>query len=97
MSIVLVGGILSIFEALMLISFGISWPISIYKSVKTKIVKGKSPLFMAILCFGYASGILHKIFYAYDAIIFLYILNLILVATDLFLYYKYIKLPENLN
>jgi hypothetical protein len=85
--------IMSIFEALMLLCFGVSWPISIAKSVRTKVVAGKSPLFMAILCIGYMSGIVHKALYSLDWIIALYALNLILVATDLALYYRY--LPGN--
>jgi len=74
----------------MLICFGISWPISIAKSIRTKVVVGKSPLFMAILCLGYASGIAHKWLYSRDPVIALYTLNLLLVATDLALYFKYL-------
>jgi hypothetical protein len=71
--------------------FGISWPISIAKSLRTKQVAGKSPLFMAILCLGYANGILHKVFFSTDWIISLYILNFCLISFDLFLYYRYIN------
>ena len=81
---------MSIFEAGMLICFGISWPISIAKSIRTKVVVGKSPLFMAILCLGYASGIAHKWLYSRDPVIALYTINLLLVATDLALYFKYL-------
>lgn len=81
---------MSVFEAIMLICFGMSWPVSIAKSLRTKIVSGKSPLFMAILCLGYMSGILHKAFHCFDWIIALYTLNLIMVATDLTLYYIYL-------
>ena len=47
---------MSIFEATMLICFGLSWPISSAKSVRTKVVTGKSPLFMVLLCCGYLCG-----------------------------------------
>jgi len=80
-----------IFEAIMLVCFGMSWPISIAKSLKTKVVKGKSPLFMIILCMGYASGIINRIIHPGGWIIYLYVANLVLVVTDLFLYYKYLK------
>jgi type IV secretory pathway TrbD component len=80
---------MSFFEALMLICFGLSWPISIYKSLKTKIVVGKSPMYMIIVCIGYLCGILHKIFYSQDWIIILYTINLLMVLFDLYLYYKY--------
>ncbi len=81
---------MSIFEAVMLICFGVSWPISIAKSLRTKIVTGKSPVFMIVLCIGYMSGLVHKIFYSFDWIIWLYAANLIMVIIDLFLYYKYL-------
>jgi hypothetical protein len=81
---------MSVFEAVMLICFGISWPFSIAKSVRTKVVAGKSPAFMAILCVGYASGIMHKVLFSFDWITALYALNLVMVATDLRLYYRYL-------
>ena len=81
---------MSFFEATMLICFGISWPVSIAKSVRTKVVSGKSPLFMAIVCLGYACGFIHKVLYSLDWIIVLYALNLIMVAIDLTLYFKYL-------
>jgi hypothetical protein len=73
-----------------LICFGASWPVSIAKSLRTKIVEGKSPLFMAIVCLGYCSGTVHKLLYSRDWIVGLYVLNLIMVAADLWLYYRYL-------
>ncbi len=81
---------MSFFEAGMLICFGISWPISIAKSIRTKVVVGKSPLFMAILCLGYVFGFINKLLYSLDWIIVLYALNFFMVAIDLALYYKYL-------
>ncbi len=80
-----------IFEVIMLICFGMSWPISIAKSLRTKEVEGKSPLFMIILCMGYASGIINRVIHPAGWVIWLYVMNLVLVAFDLFLYYKYLK------
>lgn len=82
---------MSIFEIIMLVCFGISWPISIIKAVRTKVVAGKSPLFMSIVIMGYASGIVHKILYSMDWVILLYFLNLLLVAVDMSIYFKYSK------
>lgn len=80
---------MSIFEIGMLVAFGFSWPISIMKTLRTRHVTGKSPLFMVIIMLGYVSGILHKIFYAYDFVLWLYVLNLLMVGFDLFLYLRY--------
>jgi len=81
---------MSIFEIIMLVCFGLSWPISIAKALRTKKVAGKSPVFMAVICLGYLSGILHKVFYALDWVVGLYALNLVMVAADLVLYYRYL-------
>ncbi len=75
----------------MLVCFGISWPISIAKSLRTKVVIGKSPAFMMVLCLGYASGIINKIINPTGWVVWLYVLNLVMVSTDLTLYYKYLK------
>lgn len=82
---------LSIFEILMLLCFACSWPVSIIKTLKTKFVLGKSPLFMTIILVGYVFGIVHKILYNYDAVTFLYIFNFMIVSIDLSLYFIYIE------
>jgi len=92
---------MSFFEATMLICFGVSWPVSIAKALRTKVVAGKSPLFMAIVCLGYLCGVVHKALYSFDWIIALYAVNLVLVAVDLSLYFLYsgghkIQLRDNL-
>ncbi|MDF2949219.1 MAG: hypothetical protein K0R07_1247 [Sedimentibacter sp.] len=85
---------MSIFEILMLLCFGAAWPFSIYKSYKSKSVAGKSPIFLVILLVGYICGILHKILYAYDVVVYLYALNFIMVSTDFLLYIRNVKLME---
>ena len=50
-----------ILEAILVISFGISWPISIIKTLKSKTSAGKSPLFISLIIFGYICGIISKI------------------------------------
>ncbi len=88
---------MSIFEILMLICFGAAWPFSIYKSYKSKSVAGKSPYFLVVLIIGYISGILNKVFYHYDQVIYLYVLNLCLVSTDFALYLRNLKLQEKID
>lgn len=77
---------MSIFEVIMLICFGAAWPLSIYKSYTSRSVAGKSALFLVVILIGYIAGILHKIFNHYDAVIYLYILNFLMVLADLLLY-----------
>jgi hypothetical protein len=79
---------MSIFEVLMLVCFGAAWPASIYKSWTSKKTAGKSAVFLYAILVGYISGVLHKLFYAYDGVIYLYILNGLMVSTDIVLYYR---------
>jgi hypothetical protein len=77
------------FEAIMLVCFGISWPVSIYKSWTVKKVTGKSVVFLWMIFTGYVSGLFHKYFYSFDMVIILYSMNAIMVLVDIILYYKY--------
>ena len=82
---------MSIFETLMLICFGASWPFALAKTYKTKSVKGKSSLFLSLVIIGYIFGIVHKILYSFDYVIILYVFNALMVLSDLILYFKYKK------
>jgi hypothetical protein len=79
---------MSIFEAGMLLCFGLSWPVNIYKSLKSRTAAGKSEFFLYLVWLGYLSGIVHKLLYNFDPIFWLYVLNILMVSTDLVLYYR---------
>ncbi len=79
---------MSYFEILMLLCFGAAWPFSIYRSWVSRSTRGKSLLFMIIVIIGYLAGILHKIFFYYDGVIYLYALNLLMVTADVLLYLR---------
>ncbi len=76
---------MSIFEAVMLICFGASWPFQVLKTFKTKAVKGKSRLFLSLIIIGYIFGMINKVINGVDIVFWLYVINLLLVSTDLFL------------
>ena len=80
----------SIFEVIMLVCFGFSWPVAILKTIRVKNPAGKSYLFMGLVIIGYIAGCIHKILYHWDFVFWLYLLNTLLVAMDfaLCLYYK---------
>jgi len=92
--------ITDLFEALTIFCFGLSWPISIRKSLISKTAKGKSLFFEVFLLVGYAIGIMRKyiqltemgsdgfIFYLG---FFFYILNFIEIAIDIMLYFRNTK------
>jgi len=79
---------MSIFEAGMLICFGASWPLDIYKSLKSRSTAGKSVMFMFVLTIGYIFGIINKVLYNHDLVLVLYIINLLLVSVDICLYFR---------
>ncbi|NLU52766.1 MAG: hypothetical protein GXX10_07880 [Clostridiaceae bacterium] len=79
---------MSIFESMMLICFGIAWPINIYKSLKARTAKGKSLWFLIVVVIGYISGIIHKLLYSFDIVLALYVLNLIMVTIDMSLFFR---------
>lgn len=75
---------MSLFEAGMLICFGVSWPFAVRKTYKTKSVKGKSKLFLFLIILGYIFGMINKILNSMDIVFWLYVVNLLLVSTDFY-------------
>ena len=80
---------MSIFEAGMMISFGISWPIAAYKTYKAKSVNGKSLRFSFLILLGYIFGITHKFLYSHDIVIWLYFINVFFLLIDIGLHIRY--------
>ncbi len=79
---------------MMLVCFGAAWPSSIYKSYISRTSKGKSIVFLVIVLIGYSAGILHKVFYNMDPVIYLYIINALMVLADIFLYFRNSRLDH---
>lgn len=80
----------SIYEALMLICFGAAWPFSIVRSWRSRTSKGKSFQFLFVVEIGYAAGIMNKVTLGQcsDPVFWLYVLNTLMVGTDLALYFR---------
>ena len=77
-----------ILETVMLICFGLSWPISVYKSIKAHTAKGMSPLFILLILAGYTAGITAKIILGnINFVLAVYLLNFVIVAIDLGVYF----------
>ncbi len=75
-----------IFEAGMLLCFGCSWPMNITKSIRAKTAKGKSLAFELFVLVGYICGIAGKCISGLINWVFaIYILDLLMVATDILL------------
>ena len=87
-----------VLEAFMVISFGISWPTAIVKSYTSRTAKGKSLFFLCFILFGYVCGIASKLVAGkITYVFFFYILNFIMVAIDLCLYFRNKRLDAENN
>ena len=79
---------MQIFEFIMLACFGLSWPISVYKSIKSKSTQGKSMVFIIAIIIGYISGIIGKIVnHQLTYVLIIYCFNLIVISVDLVLFF----------
>ena len=85
---------MSILEAIMLLCFGASWPVSIVKTYKVKNPTGKSTGFLMLIIVGYIAGILNKLNGQVNWVLGLYVLNLLMVSADFFLVIYSRKLRE---
>lgn len=84
-----------IFEAVMVICFGLSWPLSVYKSWKSRTAKGKSLFFEIFIWLGYVSGITGKLITQNLTYVFIfYIINIVMVSVDICLYIRNIRLDK---
>lgn len=75
-------------EILMLICFGISWPLSVIKNYKAKTAKSMSMPFILMILLGYVAGISAKILSAQiNLVLAVYIINLLIVSANVPLYF----------
>ena len=90
-------------EAVTIFCFGLSWPISIRKSVISRTAKGKSLFFEVFLLLGYGVGILRKIIqltvlgstgFLFFLSLFFYVLNTAMISVDVALYFRNSKLDR---
>lgn len=78
-----------LFEAIMVVCFGVSWPVSIVKSVRSGSTAGKSLLFLVLIDIGYVFGILGKILNHNITYVFIfYVINFLMVFTDICLFLR---------
>ena len=85
-----------ILETVMIALFGFSWPNNILTTLRNKSTKGKSLMFLVLIDVGYACGIVAKFLKVSEIdswfgwlSIAVYILNFVMVSTDLILYFYY--------
>ena len=76
-------------EAAMLVCFGFSWPMNVYKNYKAGTAKSMSILFVLIIITGYVSGITAKLWsHTINYVLAVYIINLAIVSVNVFVYIR---------
>jgi hypothetical protein len=92
-----------LFEGLMLVCFGTSWPFAIWKTYRTKRVEGKSMIFLVLVTLGYLSGLTAKFYRAatehkpLEPVTALYGVLALMVAADLALVIRYRRNPAPMS
>ena len=77
-----------ILETIMLICFGLSWPINVYKNIRARTAKSMSLGFILLIIVGYIAGITAKILMGrINSVLAVYVLNLAIVTVNLVVYF----------
>lgn len=82
-------------EIMMVLCFGLSWPLSVYKSYTSRTAEGKSLFFECFIFTGYLFGITGKILSgSISYVVIFYVINLFIVGVDICLYFRNKRLDE---
>lgn len=79
----------SVLETVMLVCFGMSWPLNVIKAWRSKTAKGTSVTFILLIITGYIAGIGAKLYiHQFNYVLIAYGFNLIIVLLDLAVYFR---------
>ncbi|WP_049962640.1 hypothetical protein [Ruminococcus sp. HUN007] len=90
----------SIMEMMMVVCFGISWPLNIVKAWNSRTAKGTSLLFYSFIWIGYAFALIGKFITIHNNapapwyetvhwyVMFFYVLNVIMVTAGIGIYFR---------
>ena len=79
----------AVFESVMLICFGLSWPLNVMKAYKARTTKGSSLSFILLIICGYIAGITAKLISGQiNYVLAVYFLNLAIVSMNVVVYFR---------
>lgn len=85
----------SIFETIMLVCFGLSWPINVIKAYRARTAKATSLPFILLIFTGYIAGITAKIVSGQMNYVFVvYLINLAIVLLNIMVYFRNVALDN---
>ena len=78
-----------ILETVMLVCFGLSWPVSVIKNIRAKTARGMSLPFILLITTGYIAGIASKLIAGnINYVLIVYFINLIMVSANIVVYFR---------
>ncbi|WP_124061102.1 hypothetical protein [Gordonibacter sp. Marseille-P4307] len=78
-----------VLEALMLVSFGLSWPLNAWKGYKAATAAGSSWQFIGLITFGYLAGIAAKFVSGQVTwVLAVYVVNLVALGANWAVYFR---------
>lgn len=94
--------ITEVLETIMLVCFGVSWPVNLVKNFKLRSAKSTSLTFLLLIWLGYVAGVSAKILQLVNPalknpswyLLTIYIINLVMLSANLVVYYRNQKLDE---
>lgn len=76
-------------EAIMLICFGLSWPMNAYKNFKARTAAGTSWQFILLITLGYFAGIAAKfVSGTINWVLAVYLINVVCIAANWVVYFR---------
>ena len=79
----------AVLESVMLICFGLSWPLNVIKAYKAGTTKGSSLPFILLIITGYIAGITAKLISGQvNYVLIVYLLNLVIVSMNVVIYFR---------
>jgi len=85
----------SIFESIMLICFGLSWPLNVIKAYRARTARGTSLPFILLIITGYIAGITAKLVTGQiNYVLIVYLLNLAIVSVNVLVYFRNVSLDR---
>jgi len=88
----------SVFETVMLVCFGLSWPINVIKAYKARTAKSTSLPFLLLIITGYIGGITAKIISGnINYVLIVYLINLAIVLLNLAVYIRNVAIDNKVT
>ena len=79
----------AVFESIMLVCFGLSWPLNVIKAYRAGTTKGTSLPFILLIITGYIAGITAKLISGQiNYVLIVYLLNLAIVSVNVAVYFR---------